>query len=154
MKEKWFQDGAFELQWLTDWVWTIHFFLPLLTVFLIWVKLGHEIVEGATVVSGAISPDQSSSMEKGQERCEWMELYRKRQSRLRPERVRRARAEEGGMMLRTIEEARELRQGQLPRFAKDEVNLLKKKGTPEQLFPLPLSEYVCWYATKWHEEPL
>lgn len=111
-------------------------------------KLGHEIVEGATVVSGAISPDQSSSMEKGQERCEWMELYRKRQSRLRPERVRRVRAEEDGVMLRTIEEVRELRQGQLPRFAEDEVDLLKKKGTPEQPLPLLLCEYVCWYATR------
>ena len=67
-------------------------------------KLGHEIVEGATVVSGAISPDQSSSVEKGQERCEWIELYRRRQSRLRPERAWRARAEEDGVVLRTVEE--------------------------------------------------
>ena len=65
-----------------------------MTVFLIGVKLGHEIVERATVVSAAIFPDQSSSMEKGQERCEWMELYRKRQSRLRPERASRERSEE------------------------------------------------------------
>lgn len=51
--------------WLNDWLWIIHFSLPVLTVFLIRVKLGHEIVEGATVVACAISPDQSSSMEKG-----------------------------------------------------------------------------------------
>ena len=61
-------------------------------------KLGHEIVEGATVVPAAISPDQSSSVEKGRgkERCEWMKLYMERGNHgPRPERAWRARAEEG-----------------------------------------------------------
>lgn len=67
-------------------------------------KLGHEIVKGTTGVSGAIFPDQSSSVEKGQKRCEWMEVYRRRQSCLRPERARRVRAEEDGVPMRTVEE--------------------------------------------------
>lgn len=79
-KKEWQTDSVTDSESFTS-------FFPFLTVFLIWVKLGHEIVEGATVVSGAISLDQSSSMEKGQERCEWMELYKRRQSCLRPERV-------------------------------------------------------------------
>lgn len=35
---------------------------------------------------------------------EWMEVYRRRQSCLRPERAWRVRAEEDGVLLRTVEE--------------------------------------------------
>lgn len=73
-------------------------------------------------------PISQAAWRRARKRCEWMELYRRRQSCPRPERAWRARAEEDGVVLRMAEEVREPR---LPRFAEDEVDLMQKKGCPE-----------------------
>lgn len=119
--------------------------------FLIWVKLGHEIVEGATVVSGAISPDQSSSVDKDRERCKWMGLYSRRQSCLRPERAWRVRAEEDGVTLTVAEKIWVVTKGWL---LKMKTFCWRREGALNIHFPSPV--WVCFHTqhTKWHKEHL